>query len=79
VANERADRDVGLHLDDSVRKAERLFASHDWNAAADAYRELLRRFPGHKDVPKWRDRMNESLIAEAQRQAKAKKAMDSPK
>ena len=48
MANEKADRNVGSPLADSVRKADRLFASQDWNAAADAYRELLRRFPpGH--------------------------------
>ena len=50
-------------LDESVRKAERLYASQDWNAAAAAYRELLNRFPGHKDAPRWRDRMNESNAA----------------
>jgi hypothetical protein len=76
--SEKADHAVGPAIDDSIRKADRLFASQDWNAAADAYRDLLRRFPSHKDAPKWRERMNESLIAEAQRQAKAKKAMDSP-
>ena len=50
-------------LEETLRKAERLYASQDWNAAADAYRDLLRRFPSHKDAPKWRDRMNESSAA----------------
>ena len=59
-------------LEETVRKAERLYASQDWNAAADAYRDLLRRFPSHKDAPKWRDRINDSVVAEEQRQAKIK-------
>jgi len=50
-------------LEEALRKAERLYAGQDWNAAAEAYRDLLRRFPGHKDAPKWRDRMNESSAA----------------
>ena len=54
-------------LDESVRKAERLFASQDWNAAAAAYRDLLRRFPSHKDAPKWRERLNASVLAEQER------------
>ncbi len=61
-------------LEESVRKADHLFASEDWNAAAQAYRDLLRRFPGHKDAPKWRDRLSESLVAEQQQQARIKKA-----
>jgi hypothetical protein len=55
----RADQ-PGPSLDESVRKAERLYASQDWNGAAAAYRDLLNRFPSHKDAPRWRDRMNES-------------------
>jgi hypothetical protein len=76
VANEKAAREVGSALDDSLRKADRLFASQDWNAAANAYGDLLRRFPSHKDVPKWRDRMNTSTV-EYQRtlEAKRKKAV----
>jgi hypothetical protein len=54
---------AGLSLDESVRKAERLYAIQDWNAAAVAYRDLLNRFPTYKDAPKWRDRMNESTAA----------------
>jgi hypothetical protein len=61
-------------LDESLRKAERLYASQNWNAAAAAYRDLLNRYPSHKDAAKWRVRMNESLVAEEQRQAKLKKA-----
>ncbi len=64
----------GPTLDESVRKAERLYASQDWNAAAAAYRDLLNRFPNHKDAPKWRERLNEAVVAEEQRQAKIKKA-----
>jgi TolA-binding protein len=70
----------GPSLDESVRKAERLYASQDWNAAAAAYRDLLNRFPSHKDTPRWRDRMNHSLIAEQEsrtikpKAAKAKSA-----
>jgi hypothetical protein len=54
---------TGPSLDESIRKAERLYASQDWNAAAAAYRDLINRFPGHKDAPRWRDRMNESNVA----------------
>jgi anti-sigma factor RsiW len=62
----------GPSLDESVRKAERLFASQDWNAASSAYRDLLNRFPSHKDAPRWRDRMNESSTAN-QRALEAKR------
>jgi hypothetical protein len=62
-------------LEESLRKAERLFANREWNAAALAYQDLLRRFPGHKDVPKWRERQNASLVAEQEsRKSKATKA-----
>lgn len=65
----------GPSLDETVRKADRLYASQDWNGAADAYRALLRRFPSHKDAPKWRDRLNESNVAYQQTlEAKRKKA-----
>jgi hypothetical protein len=53
----------GPSFDESVRRADRLFASQEWNAAAEAYRDLLRRFPSHKDAGKWRERMNQSLVA----------------
>jgi hypothetical protein len=53
----------GPSFDEEVRKADRLFANRDWNAAAAAYRELLRRFPSHKDASRWRARMNQSLVA----------------
>jgi hypothetical protein len=80
AAKEETNRKVSLSLDDSVRKADRLFASQDWNAAADAYRDLLRRFPSHKDVPKWWDRMNASTVAYQQTlEAKRKrKVSDDP-
>ena len=80
AAKEETNRKVSLSLDDSVRKADRLFVSQDWKAAADAYRDLLRRFPSHKDVPKWWDRMNASTVAYQQTlEAKRKKAvMDDP-
>jgi anti-sigma factor RsiW len=50
-------------VEESTKRADRLFASEDWIAAAQAYRDLLRQFPSHKDAPKWRDRMNESNAA----------------
>ena len=67
-------------LDESVRKAERLYASQDWNGAAAVYRDLLRQYPSHKDAPKWRDRMNESNVAyQRTLEAKRKKsASDDP-
>jgi len=62
-------------LEDSLRKAERLYASQDWNGAAATYRDLLTRFPNHKDAPKWRDRMNASNFAyQRTLEAKRKKA-----
>lgn len=66
---------AGPALDESIRKADRLFTEQNWSAAAEAYRDLLRRYPTHKDAPKWRARMNQSLVAEQElRQAKTKKA-----
>jgi hypothetical protein len=59
---------MGPSLDESTRKADKLFADQSWNAAAEAYRDILRHFPTHKDAPKWRARMNEALIAEQRRQ-----------
>jgi hypothetical protein len=61
-------------FDDSLRRAERLFAEQNWNAAAEAYRDLLRRYPGHKDVGKWRARVDQSLVAERRRLPAAKAA-----
>jgi hypothetical protein len=62
----------GPSVEESVRKADRLYASQDWAAAAAAYRDLLNRFPGHKDAAKWRERVSQSLIAQEQ----ARKADD---
>jgi hypothetical protein len=62
----RAGGKGGPALDETVKRAERLFAAQEWGAAAAAYRDLLSRYPGHKDTAKWRDRMNQSLVAEAQ-------------
>jgi hypothetical protein len=59
----KADEKAAPSLEETLHKAERLYASSDWNGAAEAYRDLLRRFPSHKDAPKWRDRMNESNAA----------------
>jgi hypothetical protein len=53
----------GPSLDESIRKADRLFADQSWSAAAEAYRDLVRRFPGHKDATKWRARMDQALTA----------------
>jgi len=67
--------DASPTLEESVKKADRLYTSQDWNAAAAAYRDLLRRFPSHKDAPKWRDRMNDSNVAyQRTLEAKRKKA-----
>ncbi len=61
--NARSSNTPGPSLEESLRKAERFYASQDWRAAATAYRELLNRFPHHKDVQRWRARMSESNIA----------------
>jgi hypothetical protein len=67
-------------LDESVRKADRLFANQNWSASAEAYRELLRHYPGHKDAAKWRARIDQSLVAEREavgnKAAKAKRATE---
>jgi hypothetical protein len=67
-------------LDESVRKADRLFANQNWSAAAEAYRNLLRHYPGHKDAAKWRARIDQSLVAEREavgnKAAKAKRATE---
>jgi hypothetical protein len=55
---------LGPSLGESLRRADRLFASQDWSAAAQAYRDLLARFPGHRDASKWRMRMDQALLAE---------------
>ena len=59
----KEDRKGEPSLDDSVRKADRLFANQEWSAAAAAYRDLLSRFPTYKDAAKWRERMNAALVA----------------
>jgi hypothetical protein len=61
--NVRSSNTPGPSLEESLRRAERLYANQDWSAAATAYRDLLNRFPNHKDVQRWRARMNESNIA----------------
>jgi anti-sigma factor RsiW len=72
----------GSSLDESIRKADRLFADQSWSAAAEAYRDLVRRFPGHKDATKWRARIDQALVAEGEgrktgvKAAKAKSADD---
>ena len=62
-AEKRKDK-AAPSLEASIRKADHLFANQDWATAAEAYRDLLRRFPGHKDAPKWRDRVSQALVAE---------------
>ena len=65
----------GPSFDESVKKADKLYADQDWGAASAAYRDLLSRFPSHKDAPRWRERLSVSLLAEDRvRQAKAGKA-----
>jgi hypothetical protein len=54
--------DTTPSLAESTRKADRLFANQEWNAAADAYRDLLRRFPNDKDAPRWRERLRTATI-----------------
>lgn len=67
---------------DSVRRADRLFTEQDWTAAADAYRDLLRRYPGHADAGKWRSRIDHAVFAAREadqagkKPAKAKAAAD---
>jgi hypothetical protein len=74
----------GLSLGESVRKADRLFADQNWSAAAEAYRDLLRRFPGHSEAARWRARIDQSLVAERERRdtgmkaAKARAAESAP-
>jgi hypothetical protein len=63
----------GSPLEESVKKADGLFAAQQWTAAAAAYRDLLNRYPSHKDAAKWRGRMNQALAADEQaRAAKAR-------
>lgn len=40
-----------------VDRAEKLMVARRFSEAAAAYRELLRRFPGHVSVPAWRKRL----------------------
>jgi hypothetical protein len=40
-----------------VRRADRAYDDQRWTDAAAAYRELLRRFPGHRLVAAWRARL----------------------
>jgi hypothetical protein len=67
-------------LSEAIRRADRLFADGNWSAAAEAYRELLRRYPSYSEAGKWRSRMDQALLAgreideAAKRQAKAKAA-----
>jgi hypothetical protein len=53
----------------SVQKADRLFAKGDWDAAADAYQDLLKRFPRDPQATKWRERLDASRLAKQERQA----------
>jgi hypothetical protein len=50
-------------LDENVRRADRLFTDRNWSAAAEAYRDLLRRYPSHGDAGKWRARMEHAVLA----------------
>jgi hypothetical protein len=64
----------GPSLDETVRRADRLFADRRWNEAAEAYRELLRRYPAHSDAGKWRSRMDSAAIAARETDEVAKKS-----
>jgi hypothetical protein len=54
-----------LNLDALIEKAERLYTAQQWPAAADTYRELLRRFPTHARAPLWRQRLEAATRATA--------------
>lgn len=65
-ATTAAKRETGPTVEESIHRADRLFAEQRWSAAADAYRELLRRYPGHKDNARWRGRIDQAVVAERQ-------------
>jgi hypothetical protein len=54
-----ADEAAGAPWDELVRRADRLFREGSRVEAAATYRELLRRFPEHPDVPLWKRRLVE--------------------
>ena len=45
---------------DSITRADRAFAIHQWEDSIAHYKELLRRFPGHKDIASWERRLREA-------------------
>jgi len=73
-SHKAANGQPGPALDQSMRRAERLFADQSWSAAAEAYRDLIRRYPGHKDANKWRARMDQSVIAEREAHEASRRA-----
>lgn len=44
-------------LVERVERAERAFREQRWHVAAETYLELLRRYPEHRDVARWRQRL----------------------
>lgn len=61
-------------LAEALRRADRLFVQRNWSAAAEAYRELLRRYPDHGDAAKWRSRIDQALLAASEENEAARKA-----
>lgn len=70
----KAKAQPGPSLDENVRRADRLFADRRWSEAAEAYRELLRRYPGHSDTGKWQSRVDHAVIAAREVDEAAKKS-----
>jgi hypothetical protein len=56
-------------IDALARRAERLFAEQRWAEAVAAYRDLLRRAPGHPSAKLWKSRIESSVIAAARESA----------
>ena len=46
-----------MDVDELIRRADRYYGEGALNEAAVAYRELLRLFPAHKNVPQWKQRL----------------------
>ncbi len=61
-------------LAEALRRADRLFAERKWGAAAEAYREILRRYPSHGDAGKWRSRIDQAVLAAGESEAVERKA-----
>jgi hypothetical protein len=73
--HKKAKAQPGPSIDESIRRADRLFADRRWDEAGEAYRELLRRYPGHNDAGKWRSRMDSAVIAARETDEAARKSV----